>query len=797
MRAFMLTVAGLVFSVAACSQYGTSVVETEHSPAKVASVSVTVPASLIAGQTARAKATPKDVDGNALSGRSVTWFSSTVSIASVTDSGVIDAIAPGTTVVSAVSEGVSGQANMAVMPPAPTPVASLAVAISPAAVVTGQTAQATATLKDSVGNVLSGRAVTWESSNTSVATVGATGSVQAVGSGSSMIKASSEGKSASSAFSVSAPAPIPVASVSVSPTSPSIQTGATVTLAATTRDANNNVLTGRVVAWSTSSSSIAAVSSSGVVTGIAAGTATITAASEGQTGTSTVTVTAPAPIPVASVSVSPASPSVQTGSTVTLSATMRDANNNVLTGRTVSWTTSASSVATVSSSGVVTGIAAGTATITATSEGKTGTSTVTVSAPAPIPVASVSVSPSSPSIQTGATVTLSATMRDANNNVLTGRTVSWTTSASSVATVSSGGVVTGIAAGTATITATSEGKTGTSTVTVSAPAPVPVASVSVSPAAPSLDVGTTVQLAATTRDANNNVLTGRTVSWSSSNNAVSTVSSSGLVTAVAVGSATITATSETKTGTAAVTVTAPPPPPPPGSVEPTGMTTLTERSFSSLNEDGWTNTGSSTYSIQSDPTAPQSPNSVGQILFPQGFGSGNAPAVLEKVWQSGMKTLYVSFWLKLSSNWVGNDAGVNKIFHFWIGDSNRLFLNAHGAGSGTLTAEVWLQSITKGGNFDNGTTANFAPNQGPSGQIVRGQWVHWEMIFTANSSGTADGKVEWWINGQKVGSYSGLQFVSGAGTWQEMEWSPTYGGFGGAVPADQTMSVDHIRVSGK
>ena len=71
------------------------------------------------------------------------------------------------------------------------------------------------------------------------------------------------------------------------------------------------------------------------------------------------------------------------------------------------------------------------------------------------------------------------------------------------------------------------------------------------------------------------------------------------------------------------------------------------------------------------------------------------------------------------------------------------------------------------------------------------------MIFTANSSGSADGKVEWWLDGVKVGSYGGLQFVSGAGTWESIEWSPTWGGTGGTVPADQYMWVDHIYISGK
>src|SRR5689334_12823019 len=163
MRAFMLTVTGLVYSLAACSSYGTSAVEVKNpAPPKVASVSIKVPLSLIAGQTARATATAKDADGNALSGRAISWFSSSTSVASVTDSGIVSGIAPGTAVVSAVSEGVSGQASMSVMPPPPTPIATLAVLITPSALTTGQTAVAIATAKDSSGNVMSGEEITWE-----------------------------------------------------------------------------------------------------------------------------------------------------------------------------------------------------------------------------------------------------------------------------------------------------------------------------------------------------------------------------------------------------------------------------------------------------------------------------------------------------------------------------------------------------------------------------------------------------------------------------------------------------------
>ena len=109
------------------------------------------------------------------------------------------------------------------------------------------------------------------------------------------------------------------------------------------------------------------------------------------------------------------------------------------------------------------------------------------------------------------------------------------------------------AAGSATITATSEGQSGSAAVTVTT---VPVATVSVTPASLSLTAGQTGQLTATPRDSAGNALPGRVVTWVSSNTVVATVSGSGLVTAKAAGSATITATSEGQSGSATVTTTA-------------------------------------------------------------------------------------------------------------------------------------------------------------------------------------------------------------------------------------------------
>src|SRR5256884_254559 len=164
------------------------------------------------------------------------------------------------------------------------------------------------------------------------------------------------------------------------------------------------------------------------------------------------------------------------------------------------------------------------------------------------PVASLAVAPQTLTVGVGATAQLTATPRDANGAFLAGRSVTWASSNTAVATVNTTGLVTGVAAGQATITATSEGRSGTAALTVV----VTVASVTVTPAPASVGLGQTVQLTATLKDANGNVLTGRVVTWASDNPAVATVSSTGLVTGVAQGEATITATSETKSGTAAV-----------------------------------------------------------------------------------------------------------------------------------------------------------------------------------------------------------------------------------------------------
>ncbi len=221
------------------------------------------------------------------------------------------------------------------------------------------------------------------------------------------------------------------------------------------------------VSWSTSGGSIASNGSYTADTGSGDFMVTAMSTQSGVSGSSRVRVRK-----VKTVTVSPPTATVALGQTVQLTATLRDASGSVLTGRTVTWSSSNLAVATVSASGLVTaGAVASQATITATSEGQSGAATVTVVSNAP--VASVTVTPATASVAVGQTVQLTATLRDANGNVLSGRTVLWTSDNAVVATVDGTGLVTGVSAGPAVITATSEGKSGSASVTVTAPSGAP------------------------------------------------------------------------------------------------------------------------------------------------------------------------------------------------------------------------------------------------------------------------------------------------------------------------------------
>jgi uncharacterized protein YjdB len=247
---------------------------------------------------------------------------------------------------------------------------------------------------------------------------------------------------------------------------------------------------------------------------------------------------------------------IHVGESFQVSATLNDQNGSPYRGySTVTWSSSNPSVATVSTSGIVTGLATGTAGVRADARDsyRSTYSIRYLDVLAAVAVANVRVSVQNANLSIGQTSQASFVAEDRLNNVLAGRTVSWQSDRPGVATVSSTGLVTAVGAGIANIVAVVEGVQGAAIVTV-APGNASVASVLVSLGNSALTVGQSTPASFQAKDAANNVLSGRSATWSTSNSAVATVTGAGIVTAVGAGSATISATVEGRIGSTSLSV---------------------------------------------------------------------------------------------------------------------------------------------------------------------------------------------------------------------------------------------------
>lgn len=512
---------------------GASVVTVQ--PVPIASILLTPPtSSLIVGQSLQLAATPRDSNGTALAARALSWTSNSPTVASVSSTGLVTALSAGTATITAAAEGKSATSRITV---SLVPVDTVSVTPRTTTLAAGQVQQLTARVVDATGTVLPGRTITWDTDQPTIATVSSSGLVTALTNGRATISASTGGKSGTATVNVT---PVPVASLSISPGSGTLQVGGTLQLSATARDASNNILPGRIITWISGAPSVATVTQGGLVTAVGTGSALIFAASEGIATSISITVSS---FGVADVRVTPTSGTVQQGRTLQLTAEALDANGNVIVGRTAIWNSVSPSIASVSSTGVVTGISTGTTNVSATIDGVIGLSTITVAATA---VARVSIVPSNPTMTVGANLTMTALLFDATGTALStaGRTITWSSSNPSVLTVTPTGVVTAVASGSALLSVRADTANASTTVTVTN---IPVASVTLAPPTASLQLGQSVAVTATARDGSGNVLTGRPVTWSSSNVAVATINSSATgnantITAVGTGSATIGAT---------------------------------------------------------------------------------------------------------------------------------------------------------------------------------------------------------------------------------------------------------------
>ena len=215
----------------------------------------------------------------------------------------------------------------------------------------------------------------WTSLDEGVVTVDSTGLVTAQGTGRAMVIVDhKKGMDTVNILVV----PVPVASVTLSGTD-SISLDDATTYAATPLDSAGEPLTGRIVAWSSSVPAVASISADGEALGLTLGFTDITAAVEGESATVSLRVW---PQPVAAVEVTPATSSIPQFRKVKYAATFRDKRGKVLTGRTVTWSSSAPAVVSIPPAGdTATANDVGDAVVSATSEGVTGSAPITVEYP--------------------------------------------------------------------------------------------------------------------------------------------------------------------------------------------------------------------------------------------------------------------------------------------------------------------------------------------------------------------------------------------------------------------------------
>jgi hypothetical protein len=410
--------------------------------------------------------------------------------------------------------------------------------------------------------------------------------------------------------------------------------------------------------------------------------------------------------------------------------------------------------------------------------------------------------------------------------------VVWTATGGSVA--GAGLYTAGSSAGSYRVTATQSGGTlaGTASVTISS---VPVAAVTVNPATASVTVGQTVQLVATLKDAVGNVLSG-TVSWASSNSPIATVSGSGLVIGVGAGAATITATSGGVTGTAAITVVA----------AAGGGTILLQEAFAdnAFAARGWYDNANMAITDTEHVTG--STHAL-EVHFLAGARTPTWGGGARHLFSATL-TLYVSYWVKYSDNWVGSGHPYHPHEFLIMSDLDSAYA---GPSNGWLVAYIEhtyqnggiprlslqdnktintsygtppsnLIGITENRSTDgcNGVvetnvvtscfnappwynnkelTASqvwFQPTPGPG---YKGNWNHVEAYFQINSIvngvGQADGVMQYWFNGTPVLDRHDILFRTGARPSINFAQFLIAPYIGDGSPVDQYMWVDNLTVA--
>lgn len=519
--------------------------------------------TVVAGATVSVTASYTDADGATTPATDATFSVSGATVASVTASGAtatVKGIAAGRTSLTVTGRGASATVPIVVNGAPEAKLTKITITPAMPSLAAGTTVQLTATgmYDDSTTKDLTAD-VTWASATTAAITVDATGLAHAVAIGTSEVSASlGDGAAKITGTTTLTVTGALLTSIEVSPAAPSIALGLTQQLQAIGHfsDSTTQPLTTDLT-WSTSAAATATVSTTGLVTSVAVGTATITAKRGALMGSTTVTVLAAT---IATIDVTPTNAVVAAGKTQQFTAKAKLTDNTITDITATATWTSSTDAATINAAGLATGVHAGNTVITAAAGGKTGTAPLTVSAAT---LTDITLSPLDATASAGTKVAYHAQGKFSDNSTSDITTqVTWDSSNAAVAVISNAagtkGEASALTPGTVTISAALDGITKTTTLTVS---DAVLVSIAVEPATASIAAGLTRSFKATGTfsDTTTQDITAQ-VTWSSSAAAIASVSnaagSKGLVTAIAVGDATITATSGAIHGDAQVTVTA-------------------------------------------------------------------------------------------------------------------------------------------------------------------------------------------------------------------------------------------------
>lgn len=520
-------------------KYATCTVKVGSTPVEVPVTGITVNPSELLLEEKEAKELKATVEPANATNKGVIFSSSNTNVAVVSNDGLVTAVNNGTAIITVTSkENSSIIAKCSVKVGKPVMVTDVTVQPAELKLKTDGTYQLSVSVLPSNADE---RGVTFESSNTAVATVSASGLVTAKGPGTATITATAKdgsGKKATCTVTVTQP----VKGVTVSPASVVIQKGNVQKLTASVVPAN---ATNQELVYKSSNETVAIVSKDGIITGLNEGWATITVCSEeNQAIYGTCTVKVGLPVYVTKITLDTTNVTMWAGATRQLGVSIEPANADI---KTVTYGSSNPDVATVSNTGLITAKKKGTTTITVTAadgSGKSASCAVIVKQP----VTGIQITPNGYTLVKGDVKQLSAVVSpaDADN---TG--VIWASSNPNIAAVSADGRVTAVNEGSCVITATCKDNASISascTIVVG----TPVISVALAPNRASMNTGEIILISASvlpTNATNKGVIW----SWTSTDGGVITLTN-GSVKALKAGTVTVTAKAADNNGAQATCI---------------------------------------------------------------------------------------------------------------------------------------------------------------------------------------------------------------------------------------------------